>query len=141
MREIAEQLIRNAVVHGIETPGVRTALEKPDDGTLDDQLFLEADQWCLRVRDDGAGLSVSEIREELLEKHWYTEAQLENFNDHQIVAHIFKPGFSTQSEVSMHAGRGVGLDVVFANAQQLGARLQLNSTLGKFTEFLIRFDA
>lgn len=141
VREIAEQLIRNAVVHGIEPADMRSALEKPADGMVDAQLFLEADQWCLRVRDDGAGLSVAQIRRQLLDKSWYTEAQLESFSDHQIVAHIFKPGFSTQADVSMHAGRGVGLDVVFTNAQQLGARLQLNSSFGKFTEFVIRFEA
>ena len=57
------------------------------------------------------------------------------------MAHIFKPGFSTAGGVTLHAGRGVGLDLVQANMQKLGARLLLGSTPGEYTEFRIRFAA
>ncbi len=81
------------------------------------------------------------MRQRLIDLKWYTPAQADSFDDKQIVAHIFKPGFSTASGVSMHAGRGVGLDVVQANVQKLGARMQLSSVPGQHTEFKIRFAA
>ncbi|MGQ0711492.1 MAG: ATP-binding protein [Rhodoferax sp.] len=139
VREIAVQLVRNAVAHGIESPASRRAGNKPDAGRLQVGLQRQGAQWALRVRDDGAGLSVPRVRERLLALGWYTPTQLESFDERQILAHIFKPGFSTASSVGAHAGRGVGLDLVQSNVQRLGARLLLSSTPGQFTEFTIRF--
>ncbi|MDB5870798.1 MAG: CheA signal transduction histidine kinase, partial [Ramlibacter sp.] len=141
LREIAVQLLRNAVVHGIESPLLRRAAGKPEEGKLEVQLVRGEGEWTLSVRDDGAGLSAPRVRQKLLELGWYTAAQLESFDDRQVVSHIFKPGFSTAGGVSMHAGRGVGLDVVQANVQKLGARILLSSTPGQFTEFKIKFAA
>jgi two-component system, chemotaxis family, sensor kinase CheA len=141
LREIAVQLLRNAVVHGVESPASRKAAGKPEEGRVEVQLTRGESEWTLSVRDDGVGLSAQRVRQKLLELGWYTAAQLESFDDRQIVSHIFKPGFSTAGSVSMHAGRGVGLDVVQANVQKLGARMMLSSTPGQFTEFKIRFAA
>ena len=131
---------RNALVHGIEAPVTRTASGKPETGQVSVQLLRGETEWALTVRDDGAGLSAPRIRRKLLELGWYTQAQLESFDDRQIVGHIFKPGFSTAQGVTMHAGRGVGLDVVNANVQKLGGRLVLASTPGEFTEFRVKFS-
>lgn len=139
VREIAVQLARNAITHGIEAPVTRRDAGKPETGKLDVLLVRGESEWTLSVRDDGAGLSAPRIRRKLLEMGWYTAEQLESFDDRQIVGHIFKPGFSTAPGVSMHAGRGVGLDLVQANVQKLGARLTLSSTPGEFTEFKVRF--
>lgn len=139
VREIAVQLIRNAVTHGIETTPSRLGSGKTAEGKIEVELVRGESDWCLSVRDDGAGLSAARVRQRLLDKGWYTAPQLESFSEQQIVAHIFKPGFSTAEASSMHAGRGIGLDVVQANVQQLGGRLLLTSTLGKFTEFKVRF--
>ena len=140
VREIAVQLLRNAVTHGIESPAVRKEAGKPEAGQVEVQLARGETEWILSVRDDGAGLSAARVRRKLLELGWYTPEQLDNFDDKQIVAHIFKPGFSTAAGVSMHAGRGVGLDLVQANVQRLGARMMLGSTPGESTEFKIRFS-
>ena len=141
VREIAVQLLRNAVVHGVETPQVRSAAGKPDEGKVEVQLVRGETEWTLAVRDDGAGLSATRVRQKLLDLGWYTAQQLDSFDDRQIVSHIFKPGFSTAGSLSMHAGRGVGLDLVQANVQKLGARILLSSTPGEFTEFKIKFSA
>ena len=141
VREIAVQLLRNAVIHGIETPLLRKAANKDEEGKVEVQLVRGETEWTLSVRDDGAGLSAARVRQKLLDLGWYTAAQLDSFDDRQIVSHIFKPGFSTAGGVSMHAGRGVGLDVVQANVQKLGARMLLSSTPGQFTEFKIKFAA
>jgi signal transduction histidine kinase len=141
VREIAVQLLRNAVAHGVEPPAQRAAAGKPAAGKVQVQLARGETEWILSVRDDGAGLSAARIRQKLLDLGWYTARQLESFDDRQIVSHIFKPGFSTANGVGMHAGRGVGLDVVHANVQKLGARMMLGSTPGEYTEFKIRFAA
>jgi two-component system chemotaxis sensor kinase CheA len=141
VREIAVQLLRNALTHGIEAPVTRTDAGKPPAGRVAVQLLRGETDWTLVVRDDGAGLSAPRIRRKLLDLGWYTPLQLEALADKQVVAHIFKPGFSTATAVSLHAGRGVGLDVVQANIQELGARLLLASTPGEFTEFKVKFSA
>lgn len=139
VREIAVQLLRNAITHGVESPAMRREAGKPEASKVQVKLLRGETEWTLSVRDDGCGLSAPRIRRKLLELGWYTPEQLENFDDRQIVSHIFKPGFSTAGGVSLHAGRGVGLDVVQANVQKLGARLLLASTPGEFTEFKVRF--
>jgi two-component system chemotaxis sensor kinase CheA len=141
VREIAIQLLRNAVVHGVETPAARQAAGKAAEGQVSVALGQdEAGQWQLTVRDDGAGLNAGDVRRRLLELGWYSAEQLQSFSDRQIVANIFKPGFSTAGTASRHAGRGVGLDLVQANVQSLGARLLLSSTPGQHTEFRVVFS-
>lgn len=139
VREIAVQLARNAVAHGIESPATRAAAGKAPAGRVDVQLLRNETDWTLSVRDDGRGLAAAPVRARLIELGWYSAAQLESFDDKQVIAHIFKPGFSTAEALSVHAGRGIGLDVVQANVQRLGARMMLSSTPGQFTEFRIRF--
>jgi len=134
-------LVRNAVSHGIEPPADRAAHGKPEAGKVVARLTRAEGEWVLVVRDDGAGLSAPRIRERLLELGWYTPEQLDTLPDRQVVSYIFKPGFSTADALSLHAGRGVGLDVVQANVQKLGARITLASTPGAYTEFRIRFPA
>lgn len=142
VREIAIQLVRNAVAHGVEAPAARLAAQKAPEGQVDVSLSRdESGQWLLRVRDDGAGLNPARVRERLLALNWYSTKQLESFSDKQILAHIFKPGFSTADTATGHAGRGVGLDLVQANVQRLGARLLLSSVPGQHTEFKVCFSA
>ncbi|MFZ2989749.1 type IV pili methyl-accepting chemotaxis transducer N-terminal domain-containing protein [Ideonella sp.] len=140
VREIAVQLARNAVSHGIETPAERAARSKAAQGRVEVSLKVQPDGWVLTVRDDGQGLSIERIRAKLVALGWYNQAQLESFNERQILEQIFKPGFSTATALSMHAGRGTGLDVVVANVRQLGARLRLSFTSGEFTEFKVHFN-
>ena len=141
IRDIAIQLVRNAVVHGIETPPSRAASGKAAEGQLQISLTRDAtNEWQLSVRDDGAGLNAERIRRKLVELNWYSPEQLESFSEKQVVAHIFKPGFSTAT-AGKHAGRGVGLELVQATVQSMGARLLLASVPGQYTDFKIRFAA
>ncbi len=144
LREIAVQLTRNAVAHGIETPPVRASAGKEARGLVEVQLSRSESDWTLSVKDDGAGISAELIKARLIELGWYTAPQLESFDERQIVGHIFKPGFSTinpDSATPGHMGRGVGLDVVQSNVQRLGGRMTLSSQPGQSTEFKIRFAA
>ncbi len=145
VRDIAIQLVRNAVVHGVEDAAQRTALGKTAAGKL--QINLTRDvmgEWQLSVRDDGMGLDTQRIRQKLIDLNWYSPIQLENFSDKQIIANIFKPGFSTadfssKSQVGQHAGRGIGLDVVQTHVQSMGARLLVSTVPHQYTEFKVRF--
>jgi two-component system, chemotaxis family, sensor kinase CheA len=142
VKDISIQLVRNAVAHGIEAPSQRVASGKPVAGQVDVSLVSADGQWLLSVRDDGAGLSAARIREQLGKLGWYKTAQLQAMDDKTAIAHIFKPGFSTASEqeaTKLHAGRGVGLDVVQAQAKRLGAQLGLGSVPGQHTQFRLKF--
>lgn len=141
LNSIAIQLIRNAVAHGIETPAERLAASKPEAGSLVLQLCLKDNgETELRLRDDGCGLDPARIRERLLKLGWATEDGLKDLSDRQLLGHIFKTGFST-SGLSMHAGRGVGLDVVQQLTQSLSGQLRLQSKPGVGTEFIVTVPA
>jgi chemotaxis protein histidine kinase CheA len=138
LEDMAIQLIRNAVAHGIEMPEQRQAAGKPPEGHVGVQLSLLPSGGAeLRVRDDGAGLNATRIKEKLLSLGWYTAEQLEQLTERQITSHIFKPGFSTAAEVSEHAGRGVGLDVVYAQVRELEGQRRVQSATGSGSEFII----
>jgi chemotaxis protein histidine kinase CheA len=137
LNNIAIQLIRNAVAHGIETPAERVSAGKPEAGALVLQLgYKDTGDIELRLRDDGSGLNLARIRERLLQLGWYSAEDLKDVSDSQVMMHIFRPGFST-SDVNLHAGRGVGLDVVHALVQGLGGHIRLQSTPGAGTEFTV----
>lgn len=142
LSEIAVQLARNAVVHGIEAPAERLASNKQDVGHIQLHCAEHPEQgFEFVLRDDGRGLSPERIRAALLRDGHYTEAQLAELTDKQVIMKLFEPGFSTLEQASQDAGRGFGLDVVQASIQKLGGRLLINSRPHGFTEFRIRFAA
>ncbi|NJM44186.1 MAG: hypothetical protein HC858_09795 [Brachymonas sp.] len=144
LKDIVIQLLRNAVVHGIEASTQRLQAGKSASGNIRIQLKSSDGQWQLSVHDDGAGLNLARLRERLIQLAWYTPEQVQSMDDRQVIAHIFKAGFSTasapsgQADASSHAGRGVGLDVVQAQAKSIGAALGLSFIPGQFTEFKLR---
>jgi signal transduction histidine kinase len=139
VNDIAVQLLRNAVVHGIETPQQRARLNKPEEGKVSIRLQAHAaGEFELRVRDDGSGLSPARIRERLVASGRCTAEQAAQWDDRQLVMQIFEPGFSTAGR-SRDAGHGVGMDVVKAKIARLGARLRIATRPDLFTEFSIRF--
>ncbi|MBI5256120.1 MAG: type IV pili methyl-accepting chemotaxis transducer N-terminal domain-containing protein [Burkholderiales bacterium] len=142
LAQIAVQLVRNAAVHGVEDAATRAACGKPAQAHIAVELVRdEADQPCLLVRDDGAGIDPARVRQRLLALGWATEAQLAEMSPQQIVAQVFKPGFSTAEQADVHAGRGVGLDIVVNEVRRLGARLLVSSRPRQGTTFRVRFTA
>ena len=137
-REILPQLIRNAVVHGIEDRDVREQHGKEPIGHILVRFELEgAAGYRVRVRDDGAGISLQALRRRAIESGRYSELEIQQMGDHQLVSMLFEPGFSTADEVHLHAGRGDGMAVVREAVARIGARLRLLSTPRSFTEFVI----
>jgi len=137
---ISIQLLRNAVKHGIEMPDERTANGKPAGGEIRIACRETGHHaYEFTVRDDGRGIALDEIREELVRRKIFSAVEVDKLSQHQVVSHLFDPGFSTAKKVDRDAGRGVGLDVVAKKIMGLRGRLVLNSRAHEFTEFKISF--
>lgn len=130
-----EHLLRNAVAHGIEAPEDRKAAGKPDMGKITLTLDREGTELVLKITDDGRGLNLEKIRKQAIEKGlMVADAKLP---DRQVMQFILEAGFSTASEVTQIAGRGVGMDVVTSELKQLGGSLEIDSESGKGSVFSI----
>ncbi len=140
LKDITIQLLRNAVTHGIEPALEREGQSKPAAGNIHVSLKpSDTGEYELTLRDDGRGLSPKSIKAELLRSGRYTEEQLSDLDDRQIVMKIFEPGFTTAQKISRDAGHGVGMDVVKHRVEQLGARLRISTRTNVFTQFSIHF--
>lgn len=140
VRNIAFQMLRNAITHGIEPPQERTSAAKPAGGTVFIGCKeLGGGQFEFVLRDDGRGLVPERLRSAMIKSGRYSEAQVRALDDQQVVMKIFEPGFSTATRVDMDAGHGMGMDVVREKIRALGGHLHLTSRPNQFTEFTIRF--
>jgi chemotaxis protein histidine kinase CheA len=140
LRQIAIQLVRNAVTHGIEVPEERMQLAKPLAGRIYVACQPVADgSFEFVMRDDGRGLSPERIRTALVTAGECSVTEAAAMDEQQLVMRIFEPGFSTAETVDMDAGRGVGMDVVLDKVKALGGKLHLSTRLNEYTEFSIRF--
>lgn len=131
-------LLRNAVDHGIETPELRVANGKPERGRIDLCAYTKGNEVIIQVRDDGAGLEPEVIRSVALSKGFISEREEPRLSDDELFSLIFIPGFSTADEVSEVSGRGVGLDVVRTNVENLKGTVSLVSMPGEGTTYTIR---
>jgi two-component system chemotaxis sensor kinase CheA len=137
-QEVLPQLVRNAIVHGIEQQDERLRNGKQAAGHVRIRCEFEgATGFRLRVRDDGGGLSLPALRQRAIDSGRYSEHSIEQMGDHQLVSLLFEPGFSTLEQAHLHAGRGEGLSVVREALKRIGARLRILSTPSAFTEFVI----
>ncbi len=142
VKDITIQLVRNAVVHGIESPDERADAQKSKTGTLAVEFAArENDGFELVVQDDGRGLQLDRIKEVAVERGLITSAQAALLDPRQTMALIFRPGFSTADAVTSDAGRGAGMDLVRVLVAELGGRVGLASAGGRFSKFKIWLPA
>ncbi|NLG74623.1 MAG: hypothetical protein GX535_00125 [Xanthomonadaceae bacterium] len=141
VKDITIQLVRNAVVHGIEEPSERAKANKSQVGTLAVEFAQRGDGYELIVQDDGRGLQLDRIKEVAVERGLITPAQAAMLDPRQTMALIFRPGFSTADRVTTDAGRGAGMDLVRILVAELGGRVGLASAGGKFSKFKIWLPA
>jgi chemosensory pili system protein ChpA (sensor histidine kinase/response regulator) len=128
-----EHLLRNCVVHGVERPDARTAAGKEATGTISIQLAQEGNEVAVEFRDDGAGLNLGRIRERAVALGLLApDAQPD---DAELANLIFASGFSTADSVSELAGRGVGMDVVRAEVNAMGGRIETATAAGQGASF------
>jgi chemosensory pili system protein ChpA (sensor histidine kinase/response regulator) len=130
-----EHLLRNAIVHGIESREARRAAGKSDVGELLVEIRQEGNEVVIEFSDDGQGLNIGRIREKA--KRIGLLANDGDVSDEEVTDMIFHPGFSTADEITELAGRGVGMDVVRSEAAALGGRVSTCSEAGKGTHFTI----
>lgn len=121
-------LLRNAIDHGIETTPERLAQGKPATGTIRLRAFQLNSNIVIELTDDGRGLDPEKIRQTALRRGLHTEAELANMTIAQLQGLIFTPGFSTRTQITEVSGRGVGLDVVWANVARLKGTTQVRSS-------------
>lgn len=129
-------LIRNAVDHGIEKPSDRKAAGKPETGSIKVSAAQEGGNIIIKIIDDGAGLDAGKILVKAREKGLIADG--EDLSLEEIHNLVFLPGFSTASQVSDVSGRGVGMDVVKRNINDLGGSIELESTQGRGSSFTIK---
>ncbi len=131
-----EHMLRNAVVHGIETPDERVARGKSDSGTIHLDLQREGAEVMVKVSDDGAGMKLNAIRDKGLALGLIQPGQ--SLSDEDAMQLILEPGFSTAGSVTQQAGRGVGMDVVATEIKRLGGSLNMETASGQGTTFTVR---
>jgi two-component system chemotaxis sensor kinase CheA len=129
-------LVRNALDHGLETPDRRLATGKHETGTIELAAYHEGGNIIIEVRDDGAGLNKTRILQKARERGLIPADQ--ELTDEQIDNLIFMPGFSTAEQISDVSGRGVGMDVVRRNINDLGGHVQISSKAGLGSTIRIR---
>jgi chemosensory pili system protein ChpA (sensor histidine kinase/response regulator) len=131
-----EHLLRNAIVHGIESREARIAAGKSEIGQLLVEIRQEGNEVVIQFSDDGQGLNLNDIRNKAAATGLLPEDG--KISDAELKDLIFHPGFSTAQEVTELAGRGVGMDVVRSEAAALGGRIAIVSEQGKGAHFLIQ---
>ncbi|HYD98407.1 MAG TPA: chemotaxis protein CheW [Alphaproteobacteria bacterium] len=131
-------MVRNSADHGLETPGDRAAKGKSETGRITLNAYHEGGHIIIEISDDGRGLAIEKIKAKVLQNGLATEAELAGMSETQIQQFIFKAGFSTAAAITSVSGRGVGMDVVKTNIEKIGGTIELKSTEGKGTTFIIK---
>ena len=128
-----EHMLRNAVVHGLETPAERVAAGKPETGQITLKLQREGAEVVITVEDDGAGLNVAAIHAKARQMGLLQPGM--ELTDEESLQLILEPGFSTADRLTQQAGRGVGMDVVATEIKKLGGALFIESKRGAGARF------
>ncbi len=131
-----EHMLRNSIVHGIETPEERVAKGKSESGTIRVGLHREGSEMVIVLEDDGRGIDVNAVRERARSRGLLQPGRV--LTDEEAMQLILEPGFSTATTVTQHAGRGVGMDVVVNEIKKLGGALFTESQPGQGVKFTIR---
>ncbi|MBU8877852.1 chemotaxis protein CheA [Bacillus sp. FJAT-29790] len=131
-------LIRNALDHGVETPEVRKASGKSEEGTVVLKAYHSGNHVFIEIEDDGAGISREKVLAKALKSGIVTEQTAAAMTDQQVYELILASGFSTAEKISDVSGRGVGLDVVKSTIESLGGSISIDSKLGHGSVFSIQ---
>ena len=124
-------MVRNSADHGLETPAERAASGKPEQGTIRLSAYHEGGHIIICIADNGRGLNTEKIKAKAIANGLVSEAELEKMTEAQINKFIFAPGFSTAVQVTSVSGRGVGMDVVRTNIDQIGGTIDVKSVAGE----------
>ncbi|AMN48863.1 ATP-binding protein [Psychrobacter sp. P2G3] len=137
VKEISIQLLRNAVVHGIETPDIRQSVGKPAVGTIGLEMQSSGQDFVVTLQDDGQGIDYDSIREKLVKEGRFDVQEASQLDHSGLLKQLFSSGFSTKENADEDGGRGVGLDIIKAQVKEYDGKLNINSEYGKMTRFVI----
>jgi two-component system chemotaxis sensor kinase CheA len=138
LKDCFVHMIRNSADHGIETVEDRIAHGKKSEGKITINAYQEGAYTVFIVKDDGRGLNRERIKNKLKEKEILSDSEIEDLSNHKLYNYIFHPGFSTAEAVTDISGRGVGMDVVKSNIEEVGGIIIIDSQEGVGTTFTIK---
>ncbi len=125
IRDPLVHIIRNSVDHGIELPAERIAKGKPELGTVKLRAFHENGMVVIEIADDGAGINIPLVKQKAIQLGLVTPERAAKLTEREIIDFIYLPGFSTKAEITNLSGRGVGMDVVRTNIQEIGGTVDI----------------
>ncbi|HUO36234.1 MAG TPA: response regulator, partial [Candidatus Acidoferrum sp.] len=131
-------LVRNAVAHGIEDPGVRREVGKAEEGRVSVRAYHRGNHIYIEVEDDGRGIDYDRVRRGVVESGITSPVAAAELSERELREYLFRPGFSTASSRTELAGRGVGLDVVRANVHALNGEIEVRSEFGQGACFTVK---
>lgn len=137
LRGVLVHLVNNAIAHGIEPIAIRRQRGKEVEGRLGVTFERSADRLRVAVEDDGAGLDVERIREAAIRVGFVSSEEAMALAEPELLAFVFKPGFTTNGSVTVAAGRGIGLDAVEATVRGLGGTVSVKTTAGAGARFVL----
>ena len=137
MKDPLTHLLRNAVDHGIEAPEERLALGKPRHGTIRLCAEQSGNNLVLKVSDDGRGINLDTVRRVAIERGLVSSENMANLSEQEVVEFIFYSGLSTAMQTTDISGRGIGMDVVRKNLEQMRGLIQVETHLGLGTTFVL----
>lgn len=138
IRDPMTHLVRNAIDHGIETEEERIAAGKKPTGNLSLRAWHEGGQVNIEIVDDGRGIDVARIEKKAIARGLITPEQARAMSHNEKVALIFLPGFSTAEKVTTVSGRGVGMDVVKNNIDQVNGAIDIQTEVGRGTAIRLK---
>lgn len=141
IKEISIQLLRNAVVHGIESPEARQSAGKSVIGSIDLEMQRDNQNLIIALQDDGQGIDYEGIRHKLIADGRFGAEEANQMTHGDLLKTLFASGFSTKEQADEDGGRGVGLDVIKALVKEHNGKLNVNTELGKMTRFVITLPA
>ncbi len=131
-------MVRNSADHGLETPAARRAAGKSETGYIRLSAYHEGGHIIIQIADDGCGLNTERIKAKAVAQGLVSEADIEKMSEAQIHKFIFAAGFSTAAAITSVSGRGVGMDVVRNNIDQIGGAIDVKSVEGVGLSFTIK---
>lgn len=131
-------LLRNAIDHGIESPETRIAAGKSSKGTVHIKAAHEDNQVVISIEDDGGGIDAEKMRNAAISKGLMTTEEASKLSREEAIRLIFQPGFSTAKAISDVSGRGVGMDIVRSDIENMNGLIDIETKVGMGTIFKIR---
>ncbi|WP_010477632.1 ATP-binding protein [Thermococcus zilligii] len=136
--EALVHILKNAVVHGIEPPEERIRKGKARKGTVRVLISQRSEYVEVAVSDDGRGIDLETIRRRAVEKGLVSREKAENLSDEEALNLLFLPGISGESRVSRHAGRGMGLNIVWEAVRRVNGSIVVDTEKDAGTTFILR---